>query len=91
MADAKERLGIAETKIENQKETTDELKEALFGPEGICQELKKINVSLTGILTELSVNKNNSKSKRDWLTISIAAVALFASSLIGIIALSDKF
>jgi hypothetical protein len=85
MSSVNERLGIAETRIDNQEKTTDELKEALFGSDGIHMELKKINTSLTGILTELSLNKLNSKSKRDWLTISIAAAALFSSSLIGVI------
>ena len=91
MSSVNERLGITETKIDNQEKITDELKEVLFGPDGICKELKKINTSLTSILTELSLNKLNSKSKRDWLTISIAAAALFSSSLIGIMAFADKF
>lgn len=87
MSSVNERIGIAETRIDNQEKTTDEIKEDLYGPDGIRKELKEINTSLTEILTEFSLNKLNSKSKRDWLAISIAAIAVISSSVTAIITL----
>lgn len=85
MSSVNERIGIAETKIDNQEKTTDEIKEDLYGPDGIRIELKKMNESLVSILTELSVNKNNTKSNRDWLAVSIAAVAVLSSFVIAVV------
>jgi len=87
MSGVNERLGVAETKIDNQEKITDEIKDDLYGPDGIRKELKTISESLGNILIELSIKKTNAKSNRDWLTISIAAVAVLSSSITAIITL----